>query len=67
MFTTIKNNTNLTSNRHPEKIISNVIIRHQANENLEVKKRNKEVSVITKLHQPIKNYKKALLSPLPLD
>ena len=67
MFKTIKNNTNLTSNRHPEKTISNVIIRHQANENLEVKKINKEVAVITKLHQPIKTYKKALLSPLPLD
>ena len=54
MFTTIKNNTNL-------------ITRYQANEKLKVNKINKEVSVITKLYQPIKNYKKTLLSPLPLD
>ena len=54
MFTTIKNNANL-------------IIRYQANEKLEVNKINKEVSVITKVYKPIKNYKKTLLSPLPLD
>ena len=54
MFTTIKNNTNLTSNHHPDNIISNVIIRYQAKEKLEVNKINKEVSVITELYQPIK-------------
>ena len=58
MFTTIKNNTNLTSNHHPDNIISNVIIRYQAKKKLEVNKINKEDSVIT-------NYKTTVLSPSP--
>ena len=66
MFTTIKNNTNLTSNHHPYNIISNVIIRYQAKEKLEVNKINKEVSVITELHQPIKKLQKNCY-PLHLD
>ena len=63
MFTTIKNNTNLTSNHHPDNIISNVIIRYQAKEKLEVNKINKEVSVLTELYQPIKKLQKNSVIP----
>ena len=67
MFTTIKNNTNLSSTHHPDNIISNVIIRYQAKEKLEVKKINKEDSAITELYQPIKKLQKKLYYPLHLD
>ena len=63
MFTTVKNNTNLSSTHHPDNITSNVIIRHQAKEKLEVKKIKKEDSAITELYQPIKKFKKNCIIP----
>ena len=63
MFTTIKNNTNLTTNHHPDNIISNVIISYQAKEKLEVNKINKEDSVITELYQPIEKLQQNCVIP----
>ena len=62
-FTTIKNNSSLSSSHHPDNIISNVIIRYQAKEKLEVKKINKEDSVITELYQSIKRLQKNCIIP----
>ena len=54
MFTSIKNNTNLTSNHHPENIISNAIIRYQAKKKLDLNKTNEKDTTISNLYKPLK-------------
>ena len=67
MFATIKNNTNLISNHHPDNIIRNFIVRCQGKEKLEINKINKEDSAVSELYQPLKKTRKKLCYPTQLD
>ena len=64
---TLKNNTNQTSNHHPNNIISNILIRHQAKNKMDnFTSVERKTSYIHDIYDSIKNTQKNSLIPFKL-
>ena len=67
LFTSMKNNTNQTSNHHPNKIISNILIRHQAKNKIDNSTSvERKTSYIHNIYDSIKNTPKNSVIPFKL-
>ena len=67
LFTSMKNNTNQTSNHHPNNIISNILIRHQAKNKIDNSTSvERKTSYIHNIYDSIKNTQKNSVIPFKL-